>query len=191
MAGAAAAGAGARSGLVVPPGAGRVLANPFHRVHLKAGGEHGAWASVFEVEVPPGFDVGAHLHKGSQELFYVLEGEVELLAFEPRVRTRDSWRDWEAADGRRAVRARPGTLAFVPEGCPHAFANLSDRPARMLFQAAPAPDHERYFDELMAILERAGSDGVDHEAIAALRVRYGIEQLTPLVPAVNGAPDQH
>ena len=33
--------------------------------------------------MPPGFDVGAHVHHESQEFFYVLEGELDLLAFEP------------------------------------------------------------------------------------------------------------
>lgn len=70
-------------------------------------------------------------------------------------------------------------MMFVPPGCPHAFANAGKTSARMLFQATPV-GHERYFEELLSILKRGGPP--DPEAIAALRRRYDIEQLTPLVP---------
>lgn len=166
------------SGLLVPPGHGRSLRSAAQDVTFKVTGEHSRVASSFEVVVPPGFDVGAHVHAHSEELFYVLEGELEVLAFEPRVRTGGDWRDWDCRDGRRPVRAEPGTVIAVPPGCPHAFANRSDTPARMFFQASPPPDHERYFEELFAILDDPGP--LDHAAIAALRLRYDIEQLTPM-----------
>ncbi|MFE9336443.1 cupin domain-containing protein [Streptomyces sp. NPDC007063] len=167
-----------RSGLVVPPGQGRTLRTAAQQVTFKVTGRHSRAASSFEVVVPPGFDVGAHVHTRSEELFYVLEGELELLAFEPRVRTRDGWREWESAAGDRPVRATAGTTVLVPPGCPHAFANPTGSPARMFFQAAPPPDHERYFDELLDILAADGPP--DEAAVAELRARYDIEQLTPL-----------
>ncbi|WP_438289677.1 cupin domain-containing protein [Streptomyces sp. HUAS TT7] len=165
-------------GLVMAPGEGRTLVTPAQQVTFKATGEHSQAASSFEVVVPPGFDVGAHLHTRSEELFYVLEGELDVLAFEPLVRTRRNWREWESPTGRRCVRATAGTVIVVPRGCPHAFANLSDKPARMFFQASPPPDHEYYFEELFAILNCGPN--VDQEAIAELRRRYDIEQLTPM-----------
>ncbi|MFK8906031.1 cupin, partial [Streptomyces sp. YS-3] len=53
------------------------------------------------------------------------------------------------------------------------------------FQASPPPDHERYFEELLELLADGG--GVDPAAVEELRVRYDIEQLTPLrhSPAVQ------
>ncbi|MFE9257826.1 cupin domain-containing protein [Streptomyces sp. NPDC006879] len=173
----------AEEGLLVPPGQGRILTTDAQQVTFKVTGEHSSFASSFEVVVPPGFDVGAHRHTHSEELFYVLEGELEVLAFEPRVRTADDWRHWVSPSGRTTVRAEPGTVIVVPPGCPHAFANRSDRPARMFFQASPPPDHERYFEELLEILRDGGPP--DPAAIAALRARYDIEQLTPLR---HGAP---
>ncbi|MER7761453.1 cupin domain-containing protein [Streptomyces sp. NPDC097619] len=165
-------------GLLVPAGHGRTLTTPAQEVTFKVTGEHSRVASSFEVVVPPGFDVGAHVHAHSEELFYVLEGELEVLAFEPRIRTRDDWHGWRSPTGRGPVRAGPGTVIVVPPGCPHAFANRSGEPARMFFQSSPPPDHERYFEELFAIL---GADGpVDEAAVVALRDRYDIEQLTPL-----------
>ncbi|MER6999052.1 cupin domain-containing protein [Streptomyces sp. NPDC000410] len=165
-------------GLLVPTGHGRTLRTAAQEVTFKVTGEHSRVASSFEVVVPPGFDVGAHLHTRSEELFYVLEGELDVLAFEPRVRTRDDWRHWESPGGKRTVRAGPGTVIVVPPGCPHAFANRSGEPAKMFFQASPPPDHERYFEELLEILDAGGPP--DHAAIAQLRARYDIEQLTPL-----------
>ena len=71
----------------MPPGHGRVVRTPAQQVTFKVTGTHSRSASSFEVVVPPGFDVGAHVHARSEELFYVLEGELDVLAFEPRVRT--------------------------------------------------------------------------------------------------------
>ncbi|MGW1892685.1 cupin domain-containing protein [Streptomyces sp. NPDC002004] len=165
-------------GLLVPPGEGRTVRTPAQHVTFKVTGSHSRITSSFEVVVPPGFDVGAHVHTRSEELFYVLEGEVDVLAFEPRVRTPDRWQKWESLSGKGVVRATPGTVIAVPPGCPHAFANPTDTPAKMFFQASPPPDHERYFDELLEILAAGGPP--DHEAIESLRARYDIEQLTPM-----------
>ncbi|MCB5168866.1 cupin domain-containing protein [Streptomyces bambusae] len=165
-------------GLIVPPGGGRALRTAAQQVTFKVTGEQSRITSSFEVVVPPGFDVGAHVHTRSEELFYVLEGELDVLAFEPRVRTADGWRGWRSVQGERVVRATPGTVIVVPPGCPHAFANPTGAPARMFFQSSPPPDHERYFEELMDILSADGPP--EHAAIEALRRRYDIEQLTPL-----------
>ncbi|GAA2311905.1 cupin domain-containing protein [Streptomyces hawaiiensis] len=168
----------ATEGLLVPPGHGRIMETSAQRVTFKVTGTHSRTASTFEVVVPPGFDVGAHVHSRSEELFYVLEGELDVLAFEPRIRTPDNWRTWESSSGNRVVRATPGTVIAVPPGCPHAFANPTDTPAKVFFQASPPPDHERYFEELLEILDGGGPP--DDAAIAELRARYNIEQLTPL-----------
>lgn len=164
-------------GLVLPPGAGQVIGGS--GMTLKVGaGQSSRW-SVFEAEVQPGFDVGAHVHGEAEELFYVLSGELDLLAFEPRVRTAGGWQRWESSSGGTVVRGGAGSLMYVPAGCPHAFANPGSGPARMLFLTAPA-GHEDYIGELAALLGRDGPP--DPEAIAGLRARHDIRQLTPLVP---------
>ena len=165
-------------GLMAPPGRGRVISGGALHATLKVGKGDRAAASTFEVVVPPGFDVGAHVHSAAEELFYVLDGELDLLAFEPVERSAGDWRQWESGSGQRFLRGGPGSLLFVPAGCPHAFANASDRPARMLFQAAPA-GHEDYLEELAGLLQSAGGPP-DPAAVAELRRRHDIEQLTPL-----------
>jgi quercetin dioxygenase-like cupin family protein len=164
------------TGLILPPGGGRKLVTKAQEVTFKATKADGSSISIFEVVVPPGFDVGAHVHGDSQEFFYVLDGELELLAFEPVQRTGDSWHEWESAEGDRVVRATEGASMFVPPGVPHAFRNASNKPARMLFQCYPSPIHELYFDE-MAEIWAAG--GVDPEAVEQMRQRYDVSQLTP------------
>ena len=165
-------------GLMLPPGAGRLIAGGGLHATLKVAGRSQALTSTFEVVVPPGYDVGAHVHTTGEELFYVAEGEIDLLAFEPVSRLTPGWRDWVSPDGRRYLRAGPGAVLFVPAGCPHAFGNASDSPARMLFQSAPG-GHEDYFEALAELL-RAGNGFPDQEAVAALRRRHDIEQLTSL-----------
>jgi oxalate decarboxylase/phosphoglucose isomerase-like protein (cupin superfamily) len=162
-------------GLILPPGAGHPIGTS--GMILKVGaGETDRW-SMFEASVGPGFDVGAHLHHEAEELFFILEGELDLLAFEPRVRTASDWRSWESAQGTKVARGGPGSVMFVPRGCPHAFANPTSAPARMLFLVTPA-GHEHYLAELTELLASGGPP--DPDAIARLRARHGIVQLTAL-----------
>jgi|SRR5437660_8773703 len=167
------------SGLIVPRGHGRPISTGGMDITYKVTSEHAKSASSFEVLVAPGFDVGAHVHKEGEELFYILEGELDLLSFEPSIRTQGNWQAWQSPTGERVYRGSPGCMMFVPPGCPHAFANPSTTPARMFFQASSF-SQERYFEELMEIVTRGGPP--DIAAIEALRGRYGIEQLTPLIP---------
>lgn len=162
-------------GLVLQPGAGHKIQGA--SMILKVGaGQSRAW-SAFEAEVTPGFDVGAHLHREAEELFYILDGELDLLAFEPRIRTAGDWRSWESASGARVVRGGPGSTMFVPAGCPHAFANAGTAPARMLFLVSP-PGHEHYLEEIGELIARPGPPAP--AAIAEIRARHDIEQLTAM-----------
>lgn len=164
--------------LIVLPGEGRKLVTRAQEVTFKATGELGSSVSIFEVVVPPGFDTGAHFHEHSQEFFYILEGELELMAFEPTERTDDDWLDWESADGERLIRASAGSSMFVPPDTPHAFRNATDKPVRMLFQCFPSPDHELYFEEIAEIWSTGRA--VDAEAVESMRSRYDVRQITPM-----------
>ena len=118
-----------------------------------------AGASTFEFLAQPGFDTGSHLHSMIEEQFYVIDGQMELRA------------------GDHVILGRPGTFVTVPTGVPHAFANRTDAPARMLLVCTP-PGHERYFAELAEILTREGAP--DPDEIAALRSRYDTTQVSTL-----------
>jgi oxalate decarboxylase/phosphoglucose isomerase-like protein (cupin superfamily) len=158
-------------GFVLAPGAGRPVQGD--GMTMKVGADSSGRWSVFETIVSPGFDVGAHLHHDAEEVFYILDGELDLLAFEPVSRASEDWTTWESADGATVARGGPGSLMFVPPRCPHAFTNAGVVPARMLFVVGP-PGHEEYLAELGRLA------GEGHEAILALRARWDIEQLTPM-----------
>jgi oxalate decarboxylase/phosphoglucose isomerase-like protein (cupin superfamily) len=168
-------------GLVLPPGAGQSIRGA--GMTLKVGAERSGRWSAFEADVSPGFDVGAHRHAEAEELFYIMEGELDLLAFEPKTRAEGDWTAWESAGGARVTRGGPGSLMFVPAGCPHAFTNPGTVPARMLFLVAPS-GHERYLEEIAELLGRPAAP--DPSAIAEIRARYDIEQLTPMIPDRRG-----
>ena len=168
-------------GLVLPPGAGTKIQN----MTLKVGAEQSTIWSAFEADVAPGFDVGAHLHAEADEAFYVLDGELDLLAFHPVGRADGDWRRWTSASGTTTHRGGPGSFMFVPAGCPHAFSNPGPEPARMLFLVSPA-GHEVYLRELGELLGRGGPP--DPEAVAALRLRHDIHQLTALTSRPPAAP---
>ncbi|WCD91383.1 hypothetical protein KPP03845_300038 (plasmid) [Streptomyces xanthophaeus] len=163
---------------IVQAGQGHKLVTKAQEVTFKATSEEGSSISIFEVVVPPGFDVGAHVHTESQEFFYVLEGELELLCFEPTERTTDTWHHWESADGQRVVRVGAGSCMFVPPGTPHAFRNPGDVPTKMLFQSYPSPEHEHYFEEITEIWSTGRT--VDPAAVEAMRERYDVTQITPM-----------
>ena len=102
-------------GLVLPPGAGERVSPS---MTVKVGDTVSELWSMFEVlEIEPGFDVGAHLHRNAEELFYVLEGELDLLASEPRVRTASNWQSWESLNGATVAHGGPGSALYVPRGC--------------------------------------------------------------------------
>lgn len=163
-------------GLVLAPGEGERVSPA---MTLKVGDRSSKAWSMFEVvDIAPGFDVGAHLHRNAEELFYVLEGQLELLAFEPRVRTSTNWHNWESQSGIKVARGGPGSVMYVPSGCPHAFANPGPDPARMIFLVSPS-GHEHYQQELAALV--ASATGSLDIPIAELRARHDIEQLTPQI----------
>jgi oxalate decarboxylase/phosphoglucose isomerase-like protein (cupin superfamily) len=144
---------------------------------LKVGDDQSRAWSAFETVVSPGFDVGAHLHNHAEEVFYILDGELDLLAFEPH---RADRRLARLGIGPRAAgharRARRGDVR--PARCPHAFANPGRGPARMLFLVSP-PGHEHYLAEMGELIGHGGPPSPS--AIAELRARWDIQQLTPMV----------
>ncbi len=145
--------------VIIGPGSGQVISLRGTEIRVLSTAADCSGASSFEFRALPGFDTGSHIHSRIEELFYVLDGKMELRA------------------GDRITDAGPGTFACVPAGVAHAFANRGDSPARMLLVCAPS-GHERYFEELAAILAREGPP--DPEVIGALRARFDTTQVSPL-----------
>lgn len=168
---------GPGSGLMLPSGGGeRIRGGGLDVTLLSAMGPF-ANTSSFEVRVPAGYDVGVHVHTEGEELFLVLEGTLDVLAFEPVDRSPSDWHEWVSPSGQRFLRGGPGAFMHVPVDTPHAFANPTDQTARMFFQSGAPGGHENYFAELAELLREGKPDA---SKVAELRGRYDIEQLTPL-----------
>lgn len=144
--------------VMLEPDQGRSVSLGPTRVCFKVESSDAERASLVEFAAAPDFDTGLHVHERLEETFYVLDGEFEFTA------------------GEESFHAGPGACVFVPPGVPHAFANRAETPARLLLVMSP-PTHDRYFDELAAILAGAGPHG---EQIGSLRERYDTTQLSTL-----------
>jgi quercetin dioxygenase-like cupin family protein len=109
-------------GFVVPPGQGRVWEMAAGRSSaLKLlGGETGDSVMMFEETAPSGTETTYHRHHDSDEVAYVLAGEITFKI------------------GDEITVGGPGTCAFMPRGLAHAWKNSAAETARVLFLYTPA-----------------------------------------------------
>ena len=108
------------AGFVVGPGGGNAFDWHGARVAIKASGSDTAGQlSVMESTYPPGLTVPEHHHDGEDELFYLLDGELEGFCGEER---------WTAV---------PGSFVFVPRNQSHGFVVSSDTAARAVVIVGP------------------------------------------------------
>lgn len=177
-------------GVLLPRGGGCRIVGGALDTSVKMTMDHPALTSTFEVVIAPGFDIGAHLHAVGEEIFYVLEGQLDVLAFEPIDRAVGDWRQWKSPAGQTFLTGGAGALMFVPPGIPHAFADSSDEPVKVFFQSSVPGAHENYFDELMAIMQES-KGRPDASVVAELRARYDIAQITALHQPRPGRKTSH
>jgi quercetin dioxygenase-like cupin family protein len=90
-------------GLVIPPGGGSILSMaPGRSAALKLlAGDTGDSIMLFEETAPAGTETTFHLHRDSDEVAYVLSGEITFKI------------------GDEVTVGGPGTCAFLPRGVPH------------------------------------------------------------------------
>ena len=84
------------------------------------GSETGNGVMMFESAGPPGGQSTLHLHHDSDEIAYILSGEVTFMI-----------------GGETSIRG-PGDCAFMPRAVPHAWKFTGTEPARVLFLYTPA-----------------------------------------------------
>jgi quercetin dioxygenase-like cupin family protein len=153
-----------KNGYVALPGLGkRFERDPDRPVLVKASGEDtdGACA-VIEETVGPGGGGPLHVHRDSDELIYVLEGE-----FRFRI-------------GERLTNGTAGTLAFVPKGAPHNWQNIGPRPGRMLFVLQPAG-----FEKCLEAISRIPVAQRDLATLKLVYQRHGADMLGPRFPPIE------
>ena len=109
-------------GIVVQPGQGQVSSTtPGREFALKLlGGATGDSIMIFEETVPAGTKSTLHLHHDSDEVAYVLSGEVTFMI------------------GDEVTVGGAGAYAFMPRGVPHAWKSTGADAGRVLFLYTPA-----------------------------------------------------
>src|SRR5436305_1323569 len=109
-------------GIVVPPGEGAVLdMSPGRAAALKLqSGETGDSIMVFEEAAPAGTATSYHIHHNSDEVAYVLSGEITFKI------------------GDTVTVGGPGACAFMPRDAPHAWKSTGAETGRVLFAYTPA-----------------------------------------------------
>lgn len=117
--------------------------------YLLTGADTEGRLTMVEIRDVPGGGVPPHVHSREDEIFQVMEGEVEFLA-----------------DGRTFV-AGPGSVVFAPRGQVHSFTPRT--PCRLIVSMTPA-GIEDMFHALAALPPTAGPPD-----IVAVCARHGIE----------------
>jgi quercetin dioxygenase-like cupin family protein len=143
--------------IAVPPG--EDSTSPGRSFSLKLrGGETGGSIMMFEQTVPAGTKSTFHLHHDSDEVAYVLSGEVAFLI------------------GDDVTVGGPGTCAFVPRGVRHGWKSTDAHAGRMLFLYAPARAGG-LIEEQQRTGRRFGS--MNERELADILERHGWELLGP------------
>ncbi len=149
------------TGVVVPAGGGRHLdmSAPGRFAALKLlGRETGGSVMLFEETIPAGTRSLFHLHHDSDEVAWVLAGEITF-----RI-------------GDEVAVGGPGTCAFLPRNVPHAWKNSGRETGRVVFLYTPAAAGG-YVEEL---LDRSGPMTDDERRDLRERHRWEIVGPNPL-----------
>lgn len=119
--------------------------------------ETGGALACIEVVVPPGEGIPPHTHHVEDEIFYVIEGAVEILG----------------DDMPGPVNIPQGGLFYGPRGRLHGFRNPTDAPIRLLVLMTPGGNMQRMFGALAELTAR--SPGLPApEEVGALCSQYDI-----------------
>lgn len=132
------------------------------RVVVKAlGNRDGAFPSVLEQVVPPGYATPVHVHHTEDESWYVLEGQVTFRC------------------GEATLTAGPGAFVFAPRGVPHVLINAGTEPARTLIITPPG--FGQFVQEASEPAAGPGFPSVppDPERLAAIAAKHGIDIVGP------------
>jgi quercetin dioxygenase-like cupin family protein len=147
-------------GFVVLPGQGPVWEMaPGRAAALKMQGrETGDSVMMFEEAAPTGTVTPLHLHHDSDEITYVLSGEITFKI------------------GDEVTVGGPGACAFMPRSVPHAWKNTGAGTGRALFLYTPAAAG-RLFEDLRRAQRPLSS--MDDREVAEIFRRYGWEVVGP------------
>ena len=110
--------------------------------------------AVFEETVPTGTSTPLHIHHSSDEVMYILTGELTFKL------------------GEQVMNVSAGSWIMIPRGVAHAWKNSGNKAGRLFFIFTPA-DGAKLFEELRKF--DLPSASIDPATKASLRQRYGYE----------------
>jgi quercetin dioxygenase-like cupin family protein len=146
--------------IVIQPGEGLVQSStPGRFLTMKLlSGDTADSVMMFEETAPPGTKSWFHLHHDSDEVAYVLSGEVTFKI------------------GGEVTVGGPGTCAFMPRGVPHAWKSTGAETGRVVFLYTPARA-----GGLIEEQQRTGRKfaSVNERELAEMLQRHGWELLGP------------
>lgn len=129
--------------------------------------------TLIDMHVPPGGGPAPHRHD-FEETFTILDGRIEV-----------TFRD-------QTLSAEAGETINVPANAPHAFRNVSDRPARLLCLAAPAGLEELFAAIGVPVAHRTQApprlDAAGQAAFIAKAKAAGPRYRTQLLPPPPDRP---
>jgi quercetin dioxygenase-like cupin family protein len=154
----------ASGGLIVGPGQGRTVQGTGDITLIATAEETGGSIGLFEGISPPGDGPPRHIHYGSDELFYILEGDFLFLV------------------GERQESVSVGTYVFVPRGTVHAYKAVGTERGRLLMAFTPGGP-ERLAEEFVKLsTEGEGvnrSTAQQNKMFAELNEKYDTEFVGP------------
>ena len=122
----------ASGGIILGPGEGRTIPGTDAITLIATSEQTGGSVGVFEDTTPPGDGPPRHVHYGSDELFYVLEGEFLFQV------------------GERQESVSAGTYVFAPRGTVHTYKVIGTERGRLLSAFIPGGP-EQAFEELVKL----------------------------------------
>ena len=147
-----------REPMVVRPGEGTVWHVLGETITRKvASGETGGAYAIVEEVTPPQGGPPLHSHQHEDEVFYVLEGQIEVQC------------------GDQRFMAPSGTVTMLPKNIPHTFRNCGPEPSRVLVLILPG-GFEHFFAGVASIVT-AGDLAMD--AVMQLAEQHGLTIVGP------------
>ena len=143
----------------IPAGQGSVWhMAPGRSATLKITSDIAQSVMMFEEVAPTDTVTDLHIHRDSDEVAYVLSGEVTFMI------------------GDQVTVGGAGTCAFMPRGLPHAWKSTGSEPGRILFLYTPAKAGGA-FEEAVRINRPISS--MSQQEAAEMRQRHGSETVGP------------
>jgi quercetin dioxygenase-like cupin family protein len=155
---------GTSRGIIIGPGQDRTVQGTGDITLIATAEETGGSIGVFEGISPSGDGPPHHIHYGSDELFYILEGEFLFLV------------------GERQESVSAGTYVFIPRGTVRAYKAIGTERGRLLMAFVPGGP-ERLAEEFVKLsTEGEGvnrSTAQQNKMFAELNEKYDTEFVGP------------